>query len=54
MNTILQPVLLSCLLILPTLSWAQEFVTVPRRLSDEAFYRLVACAAPPGESAASR
>ena len=48
MNTILRPVLLSCLLILPTLSWAQEFVTVPRRLSDEAFYRLVACAAPPG------
>ena len=48
MNTILRPALLSCLLILPTLSWAQEFVTVPRRLSDEAFYRLVACAAPPG------
>jgi hypothetical protein len=33
---------------LPTLAVAQEFITVPRRLSDDAFYRLVACAAPPG------
>jgi len=40
--------LLVTLLILPVLAAAQEFVTVPRRLSDEAFYRLVACAAPPG------
>ncbi|WP_071673619.1 DUF2927 domain-containing protein [Nioella nitratireducens] len=32
----------------PVLAAAQEYVTVPRRLSDEAFYRLVACAAPPG------
>lgn len=45
-------VLLSGLLILPSLSWAQEFVTVPRRISDEAFYRLVACAAPPGGACA--
>lgn len=27
---------------------AQEFVAVPDLISDEAFYRLVACAAPPG------
>lgn len=27
---------------------AQEFIAVPDILSDEAFYRLVACAAPPG------
>lgn len=40
--------LLIGILLLPTLAAAQEFVTVPRRLSDEAFYRLVACAAPPG------
>lgn len=40
--------LLAALIILPTLAIAQEFITVPRRLSDEAFYRLVACAAPPG------
>lgn len=40
--------LLLGILLLPTLAVAQEFVTVPRRLSDEAFYRLVACAAPPG------
>ena len=45
---ILRLAALATLLILPGLSWAQEFVTVPRRLSDEAFYRLVACAAPPG------
>lgn len=36
------------LLVLPSLAAAQEFITVPRRLSDDAFYRLVACAAPPG------
>ena len=40
--------LLTALLILPSLAATQEFVTVPRRLSDDAFYRLVACAAPPG------
>ena len=45
---ILRLAALISLLILPGLSWAQEFVTVPRRLSDEAFYRLVACGAPPG------
>lgn len=27
---------------------AQEFITIPRVVSDEAFYRLVSCAAPPG------
>lgn len=44
--------LLLGLLLLPTLAPAQEYVTVPRRLSDEGFYRLVACAAPPaGECA---
>ncbi len=32
----------------PAITAAQEYVTVPRRLSDEAFYRLVSCAAPPG------
>jgi len=36
------------ILLFPAFAAAQEFVTVPRRLSDEAFYRLVACAAPPG------
>ena len=27
---------------------AQEFITVPGPISDEAFYRLVSCAAPSG------
>lgn len=31
---------------------AQEFVAVPDLLSDEAFYRVVACAAPPGGACA--
>lgn len=44
----LRMILLVACLILPSLATAQEFITVPRRLSDEAFYRLVACAAPPG------
>jgi hypothetical protein len=30
---------------------AQEFIAVPDFISDEAFYRLVACAAPPGGNA---
>jgi hypothetical protein len=38
---------LSLLLLAPRLG-AQEFVEVPDLVSDEAFYRLVACAAPPG------
>ena len=45
---IVRPTLLAACLMLPTLAVAQEFITVPRRLSDDAFYRLVACAAPPG------
>jgi len=45
---ILRLTLLVTVLILPSLATAQEFITVPRRLSDDAFYRLVACAAPPG------
>lgn len=48
MTTPLRLILSLALLILPALAMAQEFITVPRRLSDEAFYRLVACAAPPG------
>jgi hypothetical protein len=41
------------LLLLPFLALprpvaAQEFIAVPDLISDEAFYRLVACAAPPG------
>lgn len=36
------------LLLAPLAASAQEFLTVPGRVSDEAFYRLVACAAPPG------
>jgi hypothetical protein len=31
---------------------AQEFIAVPDLISDEAFYRLVACAAPPGGACA--
>lgn len=45
---ILRLTLLIGLTVLPALATAQEFITVPRRLSDEAFYRLVSCAAPPG------
>ncbi len=33
---------------LPRPSPAQEYIAVPDVISDEAFYRLVACAAPPG------
>jgi hypothetical protein len=33
---------------LPRPGAAQEFIAVPDFISDEAFYRLVACAAPPG------
>lgn len=40
--------LLLILLPAPRGSMAQEFLTVPDVISDEAFYRLVACAAPPG------
>ncbi len=42
--------LLSLLLALPAPRGgaAQEFIAVPDLISDEAFYRLVACAAPPG------
>jgi len=36
------------LCLLAGIAQAQEFVTAPSRLSDEDFYRLVACAAPPG------
>jgi hypothetical protein len=35
-------------LALPRPVAAQEFIAVPDLISDEAFYRLVACAAPPG------
>lgn len=38
------------LLLLPGLAGAQEFVTAPGLLDDEAFYRAVACAAAPGET----
>jgi hypothetical protein len=34
--------------VLPRPVAAQEFIAVPDLISDEAFYRLVACAAPPG------
>lgn len=34
--------------LLPRPGGAQEYVAVPDLISDEAFYRLVACAAPPG------
>jgi hypothetical protein len=37
-----------CLLLLAPRLDAQEFVEVPDLVSDEDFYRLVACAAPPG------
>ena len=39
---------LAVLLLAATPLAAQEFVEVPGRLSDDAFYRAVACAAPPG------
>jgi len=38
--------------ILPAPLAAQEFIRVERTLSDEEFYRLVACAAPPGGACA--
>lgn len=41
-------ILCLCIVALPRPSAAQEFVAVPDLVSDEAFYRLVACAAPPG------
>lgn len=41
-------VLIMCLLVPPRVALAEDFVAVPGRLSDAAFYRLVACAAPPG------
>jgi len=45
-----------CLLVLvllaPVRAAAQEYVAVPGLISDEAFYRLVACAAPPGGACA--
>lgn len=37
-------------LLLPGLACAQEFVDVPGSLTDEAFYRAVACAAAPGDA----
>jgi hypothetical protein len=46
------PVLLMTLL--ATASAAQDFVTVKGTLSDEDFYRLVACAAPPGGACQKR
>lgn len=36
----------------PAAATAQEFITVPDLISDEDFYRLVACAAPPGQDCA--
>jgi len=36
------------LAVLPLQAGAQEFIEAPGRLSDEDFYRAVACAAPPG------
>lgn len=44
---LLVPVLL-LLAWFPRAATAQEYVAVPDLISDEAFYRLVACAAPPG------
>lgn len=38
------------LALLPGLAGAQEFVTAPGPLDDEAFYRAVACAAAPGQN----
>ncbi|NKX43633.1 DUF2927 domain-containing protein [Roseicyclus persicicus] len=45
------PLALAVLLAAPQAS-AQEFIAVPDLISDEAFYRLVACAAPPGGACA--
>jgi len=45
---ILRITFLLSFLIAPAMVAAQEYVAVPARVSDEAFYRLVACAAPPG------
>lgn len=43
-------IFLSVLLVVPgpRSLWAQDFIAVPDLISDDAFYRLVACAAPPG------
>jgi hypothetical protein len=41
-------IILALLLTWPGGLRAQEFIAVPDLISDEAFYRLVACAAPPG------
>lgn len=40
--------LLGAVFALPDRAAAQEYIAVPDLVSDEAFYRLVACAAPPG------
>lgn len=45
---ILRAILLFSFLLSPAMATAQEYITIPARVSDEAFYRLVACAAPPG------
>jgi Protein of unknown function (DUF2927) len=49
---ILRAALLLFFLMAPMAASAQEFITIPGRVSDEAFYRLVACAAPPGGACA--
>lgn len=49
---ILRIALLLSFLMAPLVAAAQEFITIPGRVSDEAFYRLVACAAPPGGACA--
>jgi hypothetical protein len=50
-KTAMRRLVLLCALLaiwLPRPGAAQEFVAVPDFVSDEAFYRIVACAAPPG------
>ena len=49
---ILRAILFLSFLLSPVTATAQEFITIPARVSDEAFYRLVACAAPPGGACA--
>jgi hypothetical protein len=44
--------LIALFMLLPLRAPAQEFLSVPGLLSDEAFYRVVACAAPPGGACA--
>lgn len=46
------PVLAICLSLAVPQAAAQEYISVPGLLSDEDFYRLVACAAPPGGACA--